>query len=86
MRFGGVATVLLASLAIAAASEAAAQEASAYGATARVGSTRSAENRGRASTVVSRRDLDERSPRSAPDALRWEPGVYVQQTAHSQAR
>jgi iron complex outermembrane receptor protein/hemoglobin/transferrin/lactoferrin receptor protein len=39
----------------------------------------------RAASVVSRRDLEERLPRSAPDALRWEPGVYVQQTAHGQA-
>ena len=28
--------------------------------------------------------MDERLPRSAPDALRYEPGVYVQQTAHGQ--
>jgi iron complex outermembrane receptor protein/hemoglobin/transferrin/lactoferrin receptor protein len=27
----------------------------------------------------------DRVPRSAPDALRWEPGVVVQQTAHAQA-
>lgn len=39
----------------------------------------------RASSVVTRRELDERLPRSAPDALRWEPGVYVQQSAHGQA-
>ena len=38
----------------------------------------------RASTLVTRRELQERLPRSAPDALRYEPGVYVQQTAHSQ--
>lgn len=38
----------------------------------------------RAASVVTRRDLDERLPRSAPDALRFEPGVYVQQTAHGQ--
>ncbi|HGG56490.1 MAG TPA: hypothetical protein ENK31_01705, partial [Nannocystis exedens] len=42
------------------------------------------EHRGRASSVVRRRDIEERLPRSAPDALRYEPGVYVQQTAHSQ--
>lgn len=40
--------------------------------------------RRRAASVVTRRDLDERLPRSAPDALRYEPGVYVQQTAHAQ--
>jgi iron complex outermembrane receptor protein/hemoglobin/transferrin/lactoferrin receptor protein len=39
----------------------------------------------RAGSLVTRRDLDERLPRSAPDALRYEPGVYVQQTAHAQA-
>ena len=38
----------------------------------------------RAASVVTRRDLEERLPRSAPDALRFEPGVYVQQTAHGQ--
>ncbi len=42
------------------------------------------ENEERASSVVRRRDIEERLPRSAPDALRYEPGVYVQQTAHSQ--
>ena len=29
--------------------------------------------------------MQERLPRSAPDALRYEPGVFVQQTAHGQA-
>ncbi|MEZ4382708.1 MAG: TonB-dependent receptor [Nannocystaceae bacterium] len=43
-----------------------------------------AEHEERASSVVRRRDIEERLPRSAPDALRYEPGVYVQQTAHSQ--
>lgn len=38
----------------------------------------------RAASVVTRRELEERLPRSAPDALRYEPGVYVQQTAHGQ--
>ena len=42
------------------------------------------ENATRAASVVTRRDLEERLPRSAPDALRFEPGVYVQQTAHGQ--
>ncbi len=40
---------------------------------------------GRAASTVTRRQLEERLPRSAPDALRYEPGTYVQQTAHSQA-
>lgn len=40
---------------------------------------------GRASSIVTRQDIDEMLPRSAPDALRNEPGVYVQQTAHAQA-
>lgn len=35
------------------------------------------------STVV-RDDLERRLPRSSPDAIRYEPGVFVQQTAHSQ--
>jgi iron complex outermembrane receptor protein/hemoglobin/transferrin/lactoferrin receptor protein len=39
---------------------------------------------GRAVTTVTRTELDERMPRSAPDALRWEPGVYVQQTSAAQ--
>lgn len=41
--------------------------------------------RDRASSVVDREELTERLPRSVPDALRGEPGVYVQQTAHGQA-
>ena len=40
---------------------------------------------GRSISQVTRRDLDDRQPRSAPDALRYEPGVFVQQTAHGQA-
>jgi iron complex outermembrane receptor protein/hemoglobin/transferrin/lactoferrin receptor protein len=40
---------------------------------------------GRAHSTVSRSQLDERLPRSTPDALRYEPGVSVQQTAHGQA-
>ncbi|MEZ4339443.1 MAG: TonB-dependent receptor [Sandaracinaceae bacterium] len=39
----------------------------------------------RARTVVDRAELEERIPRSAPDALRAVPGVSVQQTAHGQA-
>lgn len=39
---------------------------------------------GAASSQVTEQELSERLPRSAPDALRYEPGVFVQQTAHSQ--
>jgi iron complex outermembrane receptor protein/hemoglobin/transferrin/lactoferrin receptor protein len=39
----------------------------------------------RARSVVTRARLDERLPRSTPDALRYEPGVSIQQTAHGQA-
>jgi iron complex outermembrane receptor protein/hemoglobin/transferrin/lactoferrin receptor protein len=39
----------------------------------------------RASSVVRRAEMDRRLPRSAPEALRDEPGVFVQQTAHGQA-
>jgi outer membrane receptor protein involved in Fe transport len=46
---------------------------------------RPAPERDRAASVVSFGDLLERVPRSAPDALRGEPGVYIQQTAHGQA-
>lgn len=40
---------------------------------------------GRAASRVERADIERRLPRSTPDALRYEPGVYVQQTAQSQA-
>lgn len=50
----------------------------------RVRSPRPGGTPGRAATRVTRTQLEERLPRSAPDALRGEPGVYVQQTAHSQ--
>jgi outer membrane receptor protein involved in Fe transport len=43
------------------------------------------DNDDRDASVVTRRQMQERLPRSAPDALRYEPGVFVQQTAHSQA-
>jgi outer membrane receptor protein involved in Fe transport len=39
---------------------------------------------GRAGSRVEREDIEIRLARSAPDALRYEPGVFVQQTAHSQ--
>ncbi|MDJ0764096.1 MAG: TonB-dependent receptor [Myxococcota bacterium] len=38
----------------------------------------------RAGSQVTRKDIEYRLPRSTPDALRYEPGVFVQQTAHSQ--
>ena len=40
---------------------------------------------GRAGSRVDAEDLARRQPRSAPDALRYEPGVYIQQTSQSQA-
>jgi iron complex outermembrane receptor protein/hemoglobin/transferrin/lactoferrin receptor protein len=52
-------------------------------AAARVAAPTDAEDR--ASSVVTRAQLDERLARSTPDALRHEPGVSVQQTAHGQA-
>ncbi|MSP61958.1 MAG: TonB-dependent receptor, partial [Myxococcales bacterium] len=39
----------------------------------------------RATSEVTRADLDRRVARSLPEALRYEPGVFVQQLAHSQA-
>ncbi len=39
---------------------------------------------GKSGSVITRDELEDRLPRSAPDALRFEPGVFVQQTAHSQ--
>ena len=39
---------------------------------------------GQATSTVTREEIEVRQPRSAPDALRYEPGVFVQQTAHSQ--
>jgi outer membrane receptor protein involved in Fe transport len=39
----------------------------------------------RARSTVSRAQMEERVVRSTPDALRFEPGVSVQQTAHGQA-
>lgn len=38
----------------------------------------------RAKTEVTRQQMERRIPRSSPDALRFEPGVFVQQTAHGQ--
>src|SRR4051812_27485526 len=38
----------------------------------------------RATSTVTRADMEKRLPRSAPDALRYEPGVFVQQTGHGQ--
>jgi outer membrane receptor protein involved in Fe transport len=39
----------------------------------------------RAVSTTARREMDERVVRSAPDALRFQPGVAIQQTAHGQA-
>ncbi|MCB9550218.1 MAG: TonB-dependent receptor [Myxococcales bacterium] len=41
--------------------------------------------RDRATTRVTKKELDERLVASTPDALRFSPGVYVQQTGHGQA-
>ena len=38
----------------------------------------------RAHSTVNRGDIERRQPRSAPDALRYESGVFVQQSAHGQ--
>jgi outer membrane receptor protein involved in Fe transport len=38
----------------------------------------------RATSIVRKAEADERVPRSAPDALKYEPGVFVQQTSHGQ--
>ncbi len=56
-----------------------------YAATARTQKDVSQSTSGRAKSIVTRTQLEERLPRSAPDALRYEPGVYIQQTAHGQA-
>jgi len=40
---------------------------------------------GRATEHTSRRQIQERQPRSTPAALTYTPGVYVQQTSHAQA-
>lgn len=47
--------------------------------------TETPDNDVRDASVVTQRQMQERLPRSAPDALRFEPGVFVQQTAHAQA-
>lgn len=54
------------------------------GVTVRATHRTTAGTRGRSTTTVTRRELEERLPRSAPDALRYVPGVSVQQTAHGQ--
>ncbi len=38
----------------------------------------------RAHSTIGRSDIERRQPRSAPDALRYESGVFVQQSAHGQ--
>lgn len=43
-----------------------------------------ADAHGRSATVVTRAEREERLPRSTPDALRYVPGVSVQQTGHGQ--
>jgi len=41
--------------------------------------------RGRAHSSATRAEMNERLSTSAPDALRYEPGISIQQTAHGQA-
>ena len=55
------------------------------GATATAASGSAEEARGQSSTTVTRRQMEHRVARSTPDALLYEPGVSVQQTAHGQA-
>lgn len=55
-----------------------------FGASARVERRRDDED-ARATSTVTRDEMDERLSRSAPEALRWVPGVSVQQTTHGQA-
>lgn len=55
-----------------------------FGAVARV-EHRASDHDGRSVTSVGREEITERLSRSAPDALRWIPGVSVQQTTHGQA-
>lgn len=50
----------------------------------RAGAAAEEEARGRSASVVTRAEREERLPRSTPDALRYVPGVSVQQTAHGQ--
>ncbi len=40
---------------------------------------------GQATSTVTARDMQERLARSTPEALRYEPGVFIQQSAHGQA-
>lgn len=56
-----------------------------FGASAQVPGEPEVEEDAWARSSVSRAHMDERQPRSAPDALRWEPGVAIQQTSHAQA-
>jgi iron complex outermembrane receptor protein/hemoglobin/transferrin/lactoferrin receptor protein len=39
----------------------------------------------RAASVVTREEIEAQQPRSAPDAIRYEPGVFIQQSSHAQA-
>ncbi len=64
------------------------EETPTFGAEAEVAPTDEADDEDveeEAGSVVSRTELNRRQPRSAPDALRWEPGLSIQQTAHAQA-
>jgi len=56
-----------------------------YGATATVDEDGPSVEDSLGRSVVTRRELDRRQPTSAPAALTYEPGVYIQKTAHGQA-
>ena len=66
-------------------SEVAAAQDGGFSATGRAHADDTDDETEHARSTVTRREIEERLPRSAPDALRYEPGVYVQQTAHGQA-
>ena len=62
-----------------------ADEPSKFSSTVRNGATPEDAPEERDTTTVTQRDMDRRLSSSTPDALRYEAGVFVQQTAHGQA-
>lgn len=77
--------VLVVLLCVLAASTASAQEDEELGVSVAVDPSADDPDADRARDAIDRDELDERLPRSAPDALRSIPGVSVQQSAHGQA-